>query len=284
MLDLADLTAGLFDEIKGFMGRSLAPLVLRLETVEQRTPERGERGLQGDPGPTGQDGPQGEPGDTGQDGPAGPQGEPGAAGQDGPQGEPGERGEPGQEGPPGPQGEPGERGQDGKDGEPGVQGDPGPAGPEGVVGRDGLPGLPGRDGLPGAAGLDGKDGAAGQDGFALDHFDAQMAGDGRTLILTLQCGERVERRELKLPTMIYRGVFREGDPYSHGDAVTWAGSLWHCNAETVTKPGDGVSSWTLAVKKGRDGKDGAPGGVGERGPEGRAGRDLTQLGLDGSRH
>jgi integrin beta 3 len=104
------------------------------------------------------------------------------------------------------------------------------------------------------------------------------------LILTLTCGERVERRELRTALMIYRGVFKPGDAYDPGDTVTWAGSLWHCNATTSEKPGDGGAAWTLAVKKGRDGKDGATGAAGEAGPKGRDGRDLTQLAADGARY
>jgi hypothetical protein len=40
-----------------------------------------------------------------------------------------------------------------------------------------------------------------------------------------------------------------------GDVVTFGGSMWHCNAATEEKPGDGSAAWTLAAKRGRDGKD-----------------------------
>jgi integrin beta 3 len=148
-------------------------------------------------------------------------------------------------------------------------------------GRDGLPGLPGTPGLPGEPGRDGKDGV---DGFALDRLDAEALDGGRTLVVTLHHGESVQRLELRLATMIYRGVFRDGETYQLGDTVTWAGSLWHCNAPTGAKPGDGSKDWTLTVKKGRDGKDGVTGKDGEPGPPGRAGRDLTQMAADGSRY
>lgn len=60
----------------------------------------------------------------------------------------------------------------------------------------------------------------------------------------------------ELPIQIYRGVFKSEDPYHHGDTVTWAGSLWHCNVTgTKALPGDGSADWTLAVKKGRDGRE-----------------------------
>lgn len=54
----------------------------------------------------------------------------------------------------------------------------------------------------------------------------------------------------------FEGVYQEGKSYEHGHLVTWAGSSWHCNEPTTTKPGDGSKAWTLMVKRGRDGKDG----------------------------
>lgn len=45
----------------------------------------------------------------------------------------------------------------------------------------------------------------------------------------------------------YRGVFQSAQEYGRGDLVTFAGSMWHANCATRTKPGDG-RDWTLAVK------------------------------------
>ncbi|KXU94170.1 hypothetical protein CR51_27235 [Caballeronia megalochromosomata] len=64
-----------------------------------------------------------------------------------------------------------------------------------------------------------------------------------------------ETASFALPVMIYRGVYHAGETYRCGDVVTWAGSLWHCNATTDTKPDAGGDAWTLAAKRGRDGKD-----------------------------
>jgi hypothetical protein len=58
--------------------------------------------------------------------------------------------------------------------------------------------------------------------------------------------------------LTYCGVFVDGKAYELGDVTTWAGSTWHCNEPTETKPGDGSKAWTLMVKRGRDGKDGKP--------------------------
>jgi hypothetical protein len=40
--------------------------------------------------------------------------------------------------------------------------------------------------------------------------------------------------------------------------VTYDGSVFHCNADTRAKPGNGSTSWTLCVKRGADGKDAEP--------------------------
>jgi len=60
------------------------------------------------------------------------------------------------------------------------------------------------------------------------------------------------------PGLTYAGVYQDGKAYEPAELVTWAGSLWHCNEPTRSRPGDGSASWTLAVKRGRDGKDGRP--------------------------
>jgi len=98
--------------------------------------------------------------------------------------------------------------------------------------RPPMPGPAGQDGAPGAPGPPGADGT---------------------------------------PGLVFRGVFVDGQIYDRGHLVTWAGSSWHCNSTTTTKPGEGSKAWTLMVKRGRDGKDGAPG------PAGPAGRDWQQV-------
>jgi hypothetical protein len=85
-------------------------------------------------------------------------------------------------------------------------------------------------GAPGPAGKDGADGKDGEPGKA---------------------------------GLTYQFVYQDGKAYDAGDVVTWAGSTWHCNEATETKPGDGSKAWTLMVKRGRDGRDGqnAPGAL-----------------------
>lgn len=103
-------------------------------------------------------------------------------------------------------------------------------------------------------GKDGHDGQPGRDGLQVKDLDLSLAADGRTLLFSLDDGEVAYTAEVGVPTMIYCGVFADGTRYQKGDTVTWAGSLWHCNAETKDKPGEGSTDWTLAVKKGRDAK------------------------------
>jgi len=62
-------------------------------------------------------------------------------------------------------------------------------------------------------------------------------------------GTKIQHWEWKRP--------KDGKSYDPGDLVTWAGSTWHCDEATTSKPGEyaGAKNWTLMVKRGRDGKD-----------------------------
>jgi len=101
--------------------------------------------------------------------------------------------------------------------------------------------------------VDGRDGKNGET-FTLDDFDIEPI-DERTIKLCFEKGGERHSFELAFPVPVYRGVWREGATYARGDMVTWAGSCWHCDAETDGKPGDAADHWTLAVKAGRPGRD-----------------------------
>lgn len=58
--------------------------------------------------------------------------------------------------------------------------------------------------------------------------------------------------ELERHPFRYVGTW-EGGQYERGEFATHRGSLWHCNFETASRPGEDAS-WTLCVKKGRDAK------------------------------
>lgn len=73
-----------------------------------------------------------------------------------------------------------------------------------------------------------------------------------TVTLTKASGNQLVR-EFDVPVMLYRGTYKSGEVYTPGDTVTWGGSLWHCDKQTVDKPGEnGSAGWTLAAKRGRD--------------------------------
>lgn len=145
--------------------------------------------------------------------------------------------------------------------------EPGPMGPKGEPGRDG------RDGLPGLLGLPGVDG---QDGLGFD--DLSVVHDGeRGFTVRFVRGEHVKAFAFRLPVVIYRGVFAEGQSYEQGDAVTFGGHMWIAKTATTLKPDftpAAAKDWTLAVKEGRRGKDGSDGKQGPQGPKGDRGGDL----------
>lgn len=136
--------------------------------------------------------------------------------------------------------------------EKGLDGD---VGPRGRDGEQGIPGRDGRDGVQGLRGEKGADGINGVDGLGFDDLSVLHDGE-RTVTFRFIKADRIKEFTVTIPAVIYRGVYAEGKTYTHGDTTTWAGSLWHCNEPTTTKPGDGSKSWTMAVKRGRDGKDG----------------------------
>jgi hypothetical protein len=120
--------------------------------------------------------------------------------------------------------------------------------------------VPGPAGERGEKGRDGKDGRNG----TVDELDMKcLPVSERSFQLYAGHGVPLEGGLITFDVELYRGVYQDGKAYERGDAVTWAGSEWHCNEPTSTKPGDGLKAWTLKVKRGRDGKDGrdAPGAL-----------------------
>lgn len=220
---------------------------------------------------------------------------PPAAGRDGADGKDGEPGPQGEKGESGVDGRDGANGLDGKDAEPISEDqiaeavarhlEANPPAP-GKDGRDGVDGKDGRDGVDatealidkdgnlvvvfsdgrskslglvvGRDGVDGAKGEPGRDGLTLTDFDTELSEDGRFLTFSMENeGAKITHR-LQLPTMIYRGGYKEGITYLEGDTVTFGGSLWCCSAETTEKPVEGRDCWRLAARKGRDGKDAKP--------------------------
>lgn len=147
----------------------------------------------------------------------------------------------------------------GKDGRDGIDGKDGEDGRDGVDGKNGVDGLTGLDGKDGREGRDGKDGltreeqiaaieAAEGRGFEKALASLEILDDGRVV----KMGERTFQTAIPLD----KGVFREETPYEKGDCVSFGSQLWIAQKATQgERPGEGPTSWRLAVKKGRDGKD-----------------------------
>jgi hypothetical protein len=55
--------------------------------------------------------------------------------------------------------------------------------------------------------------------------------------------------------LVFKGQWDESAHYRRGNFVSMGGQIYHCNADTIFRPGTD-SAWTLAVRSGRDGRDG----------------------------
>jgi len=99
--------------------------------------------------------------------------------------------------------------------------------------------------------VDGKDG---DPGLGFDDMSIEQTGERQTTLKFVR-GEQVKTFDLTVPAVIDRGVFKEGQAYTPGDAVTFGGSLWIAQKDTGDKPDGPDTGWRLAVKKGRDGRD-----------------------------
>ena len=88
--------------------------------------------------------------------------------------------------------------------------------------------------------------------MSTSNFDAEVFGAAIGELIrevTAPLAERIAA--LEATPLTYDGPHETGKTYGKGVFVTHDGSLWHCNRETATRPGDGPA-WTLAVKRGRD--------------------------------
>jgi hypothetical protein len=282
----------------------------------------GERGPEGPPGRDGIDGLQGPKGDPGESirGEKGDQGEPGVSivgiqGEVGPPGPPGRDGE-------SIRGERGEKGEKGDQGES-LLGPAGPSGEKGesITGPPGKDGTPGRDALQIEI-LSAVDLArayprgtyARHDGGVIRSFKDSIANeelerswevvlagvaeieafqdpdDPRIFgVRTRLTGRKAKAEDvslIRIPVMLYRGIYRSEGKYQRGDVTTTGGSLWHCEIDDpkIGPSANGKSDWKLIVKEGNRGKDGAEGKQGPPGKDGRDGRDLTQLAFDGKKY
>lgn len=176
-------------------------------------------------------------------------------------------------------------GKDGVDGKDGLDGKDGADGKDGVDGKDGADGKDGRHALDleilpeidfersypfGTFAMhDGGLWRANQRTTGAHGWECVVAGmtkldidleDARNVVVKARLsGDREQTKRFGIPTMIYRGVYSDSEVYQKGDAVTRAGSVWHCDKDNPkTTPGSANESskeeWTLCVKKGAQGR------------------------------
>lgn len=154
----------------------------------------------------------------------------------------------------------------------------GPQGPQGEKGMDGAPGDKGADGIGLAGALIDRDGALvvtltngeakslgpvvgrngdpgrnGKDGADFTTFSLDYDGE-RTVTIKGHGGEITKRLDLPLD----RGYWREGMACEKSDIVTHDGNAWLALRDTKSKPCiENKDDWRIFARKGRDGRDGA---------------------------
>ena len=105
--------------------------------------------------------------------------------------------------------------------------------------------------LEATAPVPGPPGPIGAPGLGFDDVTVEHDGE-RRITIAFRRGDERKETAIVVPAMLYRGVFDAGKQYERGDCVTFDGAIWHANAATTARPGDGSQVWTLAVKRGRD--------------------------------
>ncbi|OWQ95111.1 hypothetical protein CDQ91_14415 [Sphingopyxis witflariensis] len=85
-------------------------------------------------------------------------------------------------------------------------------------------------------------------------FEIEQGEDGRTFTFKSATGDQ----SFEIPVPIFRGAWKEGETYAHGDTVVWGGSSWSALRRTCDRPDTPDSGWMIAARKGRDGKDSRP--------------------------
>lgn len=272
-------------ELHDYIGRTVGPIVGRIKALEDRQPEKGDKGDRG------LDGDKGIRGDTGDKGDKGDRGDKGENGKDA---DPIEISDIVKELIVMPELRPvlallvaeavtehlmENPVRDGKDGEKGLKGDTGDRGDSGKDGRDGLDvrDLFRADGgrliavmsngstkdlgeYVGKDGNDGRNGVDGKDGIGLDAFEMSYLAETHEIELKASAAGRT--KELRYPAggIRHGGFWNEGRKYLAGQVATHDGHAWIALRETSAKPCyENSLDWNLFVRKGRDGRDGNDG-------------------------
>jgi hypothetical protein len=266
-----------------------APLLKRIEQLEARQLERGEKGEQGERGLPGDQGPIGERGEQG------PQGERGESGKDA---DPIDVKEVVAELLAGDEiktlvdlyvsaalpeavvkhfdANPVQHGKDGRDGK---DGEPGPRGSDGAKGDPGRDGLDVKDlfradggrlvavmsdgstkDLGEFVGKDGRDGADGKDGRdGLGFEDCTVDVEDGVATLKFVRGDVVKSVSFPIPDLKHVGFWGPGAFAKAGQFTTHDGHLWMAKRDTNETPNYQAKDWQLAARKGADGARGPAG-------------------------
>lgn len=155
-------------------------------------------------------------------------------------------------------------GAPGKDGAPGERGEAGEKGADGIgsagamIDRDGCLILTMTNGVAHKLGnVVGKDGEKGKDGQDLSDISLDFDGH-RTITVKAKSGEIAKAYKLGIP--LDAGYYREGMSCEKGDIVTREGNAWLALRDTKAKPcHENKEDWRLFARRGRDGLDGKNG-------------------------
>lgn len=163
-----------------------------------------------------------------------------------------------------------QHGRDGEQGPQGEKGEPGPAGADGIgvagalIDRDGSLVVTLANGeqknLGLVVGRDGEPGKDGKDGLSMASVERTYDADAHEVVERWEVGG--EQKELRYPAGGLRpgGFWRDGMKCHALQAITHDGALWIAKRDTAAKPClENSEDWQLAARKGRDGRDGKDG-------------------------
>lgn len=160
-------------------------------------------------------------------------------------------------------------GKDGRDGERGPQGEKGDKGSDGagiaglLIDRDGVLTATFTDGrmksLGVVVGENGKDGRNGADGRSVENLVRRYVPESHEIVETWSGPDG--QKELRYPAggIHHKGYWSEAVKAKAGESWTHNGTLWIANEDTADEPGTASKAWTIGARKGRDGKDGRNG-------------------------
>lgn len=93
----------------------------------------------------------------------------------------------------------------------------------------------------------------GKDALGVDDFAASFDIE-RGMVLSLGAGERKKELVVKVPVLRHIGFWQPGMTAESGNTTTHNGSLWIATRATRQEPGYQSTDWTLAARKGADGQ------------------------------